>query len=64
MELTGDRDPITPEKVGDKGMFPGWDIPKALLLEDVCNDFNIISRLAMLWTVFHQGPGGSCFDFN
>ena len=38
--------------------------PSGTTLVDVCNGFNELSRLAMLWTVQHRWPAGARFAFN
>ena len=38
--------------------------PSGTLLVDVCNGFNELSRLAMLWTVRHRWSVGARFAFN
>ena len=38
--------------------------PSGTTLVDSCNEFNELSRLAMLWTVCHRCPEGARFVFN
>ena len=38
--------------------------PSGKTLVDARNEFNKLSRLAMLWTVRHRWPAGSRFAFN
>ena len=38
--------------------------PSGTTIVDACNGFNELSRLAMLWTVWHRWPAGAWFAFN
>lgn len=60
----GDRKPGTPEGEGDEGMIPGWEMIKSLFLGNTNNVFKNLSRLAMMWTVYHQWSGGRRFALN
>ena len=52
------------EEEGYKGILPVWDILKGLSFGDALNLFNNLSRLAMLWIIFHWWYSGACLDFN
>ena len=38
--------------------------PSGTTFVDVCNGFNELSRLVMLWNVWHHWPAGARFMFN
>ena len=38
--------------------------PSGTMLVDACNGFTELSRLEMLWTVWHRWPAGARFAFN
>ena len=38
--------------------------PSGTTLVDACNGFNMLSRLAMMWTIRHRWPAGARFAFN
>ena len=71
MEVQGDRGSKVEEEGGGtqralralKFLTQEYD-PSGTSLVDASNGFNKLSRLAMLWTVWHCWPAGARFEFN
>ena len=60
----GERNTEIPEEEVAEGMILGWEILEGLFLGNTCNEFKNISRLAILWILWHRWIGGGCFAFN
>ena len=54
----------TQRTLGDLDLLTQDADPSGKTLVDSCNWFNKLSRLEMLWTVWHRWPEGTRFPFN
>ena len=50
--------------LGDQEFLTQDAEPSGTMLVDACNGFNELSRLEMLWTVWHRWLAGARFTFN
>ena len=53
MAQEGGSNPGALEVEGAEGILPYWDVLRGHFLGDVCNGFNNLSRLSILWNVRH-----------